>query len=267
MANPTTSTALYERFLPAERLVLLLEAMARGDEAEVERVQRTCPRRTYSQADAAFQDRYEMALDVTVVACGELRALLAQLRMLWWAGAVARQAGTSHKITATMAFLDGVRQGKGLGQTPFFRLGLRKRVRAVQQQEEAGGPAREDMDAEEEDDEEEPQQTLGEEFYRRMHAVERRGERWSRRMEWVFRRAEADLVSELKSIWAAYEGFCCSRVGMGAYRVLEACGWPGGQELKAVLERHKHVAVDQETVTSYQNALCGYWDRQFGTGE
>jgi hypothetical protein len=48
---------LYETFAPKERLVLLLEAMARGDDAETMRLRRSCPRKTYTGPDAAFDDR------------------------------------------------------------------------------------------------------------------------------------------------------------------------------------------------------------------
>ena len=48
----TDPTKLYDRFEPPERLTLVLEAMAGDDDGEVGRLQRSCPRRTYTQQDA-----------------------------------------------------------------------------------------------------------------------------------------------------------------------------------------------------------------------
>lgn len=260
--NLTSSAALYERFKPAERLVLLFEAMARGDDAEVERVHRTCPRKTYTGPDMAFDDRYEMTLDVTAVCCGELKAQAAQLRLIRWATRWTRHGFTSHTINSTMAFLDGVRHGRGLPQTPFFKLGLRDRVR--RERARKAGTLIEDDDGGDGDGDE--LGDLPEEFYRRMAAVERRSERFTRPITWGLRRAEMDLAAEFKNNWAAYDAFCTSRVGLPAARVLEACQYPGRVEFAEVLERYKDVAADEKTVTAYREGLCGFWDRRFGTG-
>jgi hypothetical protein len=50
----TRPTTLYEHFQPPERLTLLLEAMARDDQNEIERLQRSCPRASYTGQDPAF---------------------------------------------------------------------------------------------------------------------------------------------------------------------------------------------------------------------
>jgi len=48
--------ALYETLSPRQRIIATIEAEARGDQAEVQRLVKTCPRKTYSQADAAYTD-------------------------------------------------------------------------------------------------------------------------------------------------------------------------------------------------------------------
>lgn len=51
---------------PDERFRLALAAMARDDEAEVRRLQSTCPRRSYTMRDADFTDRFNGSRDVAV---------------------------------------------------------------------------------------------------------------------------------------------------------------------------------------------------------
>ena len=48
---------LYDRFTPEERFRLVIEAQARGDEEDVRRLVRTCPRHAYTMTDAAYSDR------------------------------------------------------------------------------------------------------------------------------------------------------------------------------------------------------------------
>ena len=47
----------YKALSPPERLVLTVEAMARGDEDEADRLDDSCPRRTHVQGDAEFTER------------------------------------------------------------------------------------------------------------------------------------------------------------------------------------------------------------------
>src|SRR5689334_386760 len=100
---------LYATFAPPERLTLLLEAMARRDDAEVERLRETCPRRTYTQVDAAFEERLRLAFEVLAVVCIDLRAMWAKLYMLEWSKAVVRHFAPAQHVTASLAFVDGAR--------------------------------------------------------------------------------------------------------------------------------------------------------------
>ena len=48
--------AVYESLTPRQRVIATIEAEARGDDDEVNRLVKTCPKKTYSQADAAYTD-------------------------------------------------------------------------------------------------------------------------------------------------------------------------------------------------------------------
>lgn len=50
---------LYENFTTGERVDLVIAALARGDEAEIASLRRTCPRRTYTMLDRDFTQRLD----------------------------------------------------------------------------------------------------------------------------------------------------------------------------------------------------------------
>ncbi|MCW2892952.1 MAG: hypothetical protein JWO75_2441 [Actinomycetia bacterium] len=258
---------LYETFAPKERLVLLLEAMARGDDGETMRLRRSCPRKTYTGPDAAFDDRLELALDTAAVVCGELSALTAQLRLLHWAAASVRRFATMHHIVADIAFLEGVRCAQGLPQAAFFAPKLWKVPGSG-----ADGAADSDDNAGEAESEEEADKSyvqedlscLGEDVGRRMQAVEGRSEHATELIGLVLSRTGHDLASELMGVWEAFSHFCTSRVGLSAQQVLSACGYPGREQLTVWLKAYAHVKPNVQTVAGYRDGLCGVWDRRFG---
>jgi hypothetical protein len=73
---------LYSAITPEERFRLAVQAEAANDETEVKRLMETCPKKTYTQRDAAVVDRMEK-LEVLVLAfCLDVAVPLAKLKML-----------------------------------------------------------------------------------------------------------------------------------------------------------------------------------------
>ena len=71
----------YETLTPPERFALLVEAMARRDEREADRLEDSCPRRTYRMDDAEFGDRVRRAHLIATAVTLNMREGLTQLRM------------------------------------------------------------------------------------------------------------------------------------------------------------------------------------------
>ena len=71
----------YETLTSHERFALVLEAMARRDDAEADRLEDTCPRFLYRAEDQAFRDRMRRAYGIASRVCLNMRAGLAQMRM------------------------------------------------------------------------------------------------------------------------------------------------------------------------------------------
>jgi hypothetical protein len=78
MADPLSRS--YAVLAPHERFALMLEALARGDEAEADRLDDTCPRLTYNLEDQEYRDRMHRAYLIVLLAWGNLQKLMAIIR-------------------------------------------------------------------------------------------------------------------------------------------------------------------------------------------
>jgi hypothetical protein len=72
----------YDRLEPEERFRAALEAAARDDNEEYDRLWDTCPMRHYSMTDAAFTDRWRASSTLAIAVAIDLGPRLANLRML-----------------------------------------------------------------------------------------------------------------------------------------------------------------------------------------
>ena len=240
MPHTLGSTAgLYDHFSPQERLVLLLEAMARGDEAEARRLRSSCPRKDYRGPDAAFDDRFHMAFDITAIVCGDLRSLAGQLHVLHWAIVNMQDCMTLHHINTEMAFMEGVRCGQGLSQSLYFSPELQEHSEPHGRAGESAMTAVNETIALEEQDEgytQEDLSILGEDFGQRVSAIEERSEKSTELILKVLGRTGLTLATELFSIWEAFGQFSRSRVGLPPERLLEACASPIRAEIEDALK-------------------------------
>jgi hypothetical protein len=53
------SDTAYEALSPRQRIIATIDAMARDDTAEIDRLKTTCPIKSYRREDAAFRDVFE----------------------------------------------------------------------------------------------------------------------------------------------------------------------------------------------------------------
>lgn len=67
MKNTESLTKYYSDFTPMERLNLVIAAKTRGDNDEIKKLFKTCPKHQYIQADANFVDRYYEMVDVGLI--------------------------------------------------------------------------------------------------------------------------------------------------------------------------------------------------------
>jgi hypothetical protein len=70
----------YPALTPPERFALTIEAMARGDEADADRLEQTCPKLNYHMEDQEFRDRMRRVYLITLMVCLNMRQGLGQIR-------------------------------------------------------------------------------------------------------------------------------------------------------------------------------------------
>ena len=78
MASADSPAKHYEVLSGPERFALMVEAMARRDDAEADRLEDSCPQRTYRTDEWAFRERMRVASKIAMMACLNMRAGLAQ---------------------------------------------------------------------------------------------------------------------------------------------------------------------------------------------
>ena len=251
---------LYEQFEPQERLTLVLQAMARDDEAEVERLGGSCPRATYTMRDAAFVERLELAFGIMTVVCIDLRGLWAKLDMLHWCVETARLLATHHQISGSFAFMDVERFGKQQPQMDYFA-----RKHEPDEQDQADDSAADD----EQPDLAPPEPVRASAFRegelaRRMMAVEDRMQGMTDEIFLAFAKAAHDIAQQLVDTWEAFGRFCRERVGVEPETLLDAWGFPVSGDFTAMLKRYENVKPDPAKVEEYFGLICSNWDKRFG---
>jgi hypothetical protein len=102
---------LYGRLTPEERFRLDVEANARGDERESQKLVETCPRKSYTALDYGFSGRWVAAREITHALCLDLCQHLCRLQMLDALTAVLPSLRVEFVNEAHAAYLDGHEAG------------------------------------------------------------------------------------------------------------------------------------------------------------
>jgi hypothetical protein len=94
---------IYEALSPRQRIIATMDAIARDDTAEIDRLKTTCPYRVYRQRDAAFIDALEALFGAGLAVEGDLRGAA----LSWWAHPV---SGRDEQLLQDMAAIEAAWQ-------------------------------------------------------------------------------------------------------------------------------------------------------------
>jgi hypothetical protein len=111
-------TRHYETLTAHERFALTIEAMARRDDVEADRLADSCPRFLYRSEDAEFRDRMKRAYSIAATVCLNMRAGLAQIRMAEKFRELHRHFAGPVAQVAIAAFLCGRAHGHAEAKLP-----------------------------------------------------------------------------------------------------------------------------------------------------
>jgi hypothetical protein len=102
----------YDKLKPDERFRLAIEALARGDDQEADRLATTCPRKVYRMNDVEYGDRVRVSSEIVSAVLLDLAPRLGKLRMIEaFREFLPLFLGRGMDVAA-MAWLDGYTEGK-----------------------------------------------------------------------------------------------------------------------------------------------------------
>ena len=246
--NKHRLSKLYPSFTPHERFRLVVEAGARQDYQEVERLAVTCPHETYYMNEAAYQDRVQTGSSIATMAWILFAPPLAKLEMIKAFRVVQPYAQTRWAIKTVGAYLDGHEAGSrhawrcaGMkGDPPGWEAGER------------------------EEHDEEPLDANGAADLQSISAYLGEDDAFVPKL---LEELERGLVKEVLTVWEAFAGFCEEELDLEPEKLLKANlgpTLPQIEQLKDIANGSNAHETDLEEVTIYRETFSRAWNNSVG---
>jgi hypothetical protein len=223
-------------FLTAEeRFRLYIEALSRGDEAEVKRLNENCPQETSSTNQAAYTDRVMVSKEIVNSLCSALASCLDKLKMIVvFAKTLYHVFDVCHE-EAFFAYLDGHQAGS---RRAWAAAGI------------AGKPPgwRGQTEEPEMDREEESLRTVA------SYSQEAIGG-----FMMHFAELEYELLKEALTIWAAFSDFCTEELRTEPEKLVKAWSEPMLPEIEKLKKALDPPHIDAEELKKWKVALQRGW--------
>jgi hypothetical protein len=228
---------LYDRLTPEERFRLDVEAMARGDTEESERLVDTCPRYTYAMTDLAFSGRWQTTTEMVLVLCLDLTQHMSRLTMIDAIRETLPFARVIYHNEGEWAYLEGHERGS---RYVWERAGMSG--------DPPGWQPLEDEDSD---------PAIGEaldELSTRLEELDIMPE--------LLNRLERKTTAQAWTLWEAFAGFAETWLDVEAEKLIKArydFVLPGVEDLKARKERLV-IETDEEQLAEIRGALVEAWE-------
>jgi hypothetical protein len=220
---------LYDRLSAEERFKLLIEAIARGDEAECRNLGKSCPRVVYEMNDMAYEDLVGASEKITTLVCLDLTPRLITLRMLAvFSGVLAVLRNTCSDEAHSAYF-----RGRALGEK-----------------------ARRDAHSKDHPrEEQDPDLETADDLSKITFRVD---EQWS-----VFAglvgRLEEDMRIEVVAMWEAFASFSREELGVEPKTLIKAWFEPMLAEIEAVEDTLDKTETNPQRLQEYASDLRQWW--------
>jgi hypothetical protein len=237
----------YDRLTPEERFRLDVLAMARGDEAESERLVGSCPKLSYRMNDRAFVGRWTGAMDITLRTYIPLEKLLSNLQMIDAIRQLVPYAQALSRSVATETYFIGHHHGS---------------LQAWAEAGEVGRPpAWPERDAQKpEGAEEDP------DVGRDMEDLDWKLDKYGELLPEIMDRMERELAGDALTLWSGFAAFCAKSMGVAGEKILAATLQEGpGEEaigrVEGLKDRAERLGLepDEESVEEICEALAEAW--------
>src|SRR5215211_6841044 len=224
---------LYSHLTPEERFRLFVEAEVREDKEECRRLVHSCPQRTYTMNDLAYEDRLRASQEVTILVCLDLAPRLAKARMLASIFDVLATAHNHYLDEAHFSYFKG------------HRMGAKEAWKGAGRDDDPPTPE------EEEADDTEMEQAFKE--------ITTRVEENSNRFTDFLVNLKHQFVAEAGAIWEAFSVFSRTELGIESEKLLKAWFNPMLEEVKWLESFTPNTKPDGEKLAEYQATLSAIW--------
>ena len=240
-------TSMYDRLTAEERFRLVVEAFAREDQREAERLSTTCPRKVYEMNDLAFSSRLRASDLIVSQVYAELVEVLSALRTI----EANREAIEAYE-ELLFSSLERATEEAALS----FHQGWDAGCDHAWQVAGKHGPFPWNDKAD-----------LNErvkEMAKRIRA-EGRSEARDGSYQDTLEKTSDELSIQARTIWEAFSRFCRKQTDLEPETVLQACFTPAPRLLKELKDSVGSAQVDSALLGDYEAMLVRTWRVLVGT--
>ncbi len=237
---------LYPSFTGEERFRLHIEALYRGDEAEVKRLLESCPGEKYLMNEKGFAGRCKASKEIVGMLCLALAPLLARLETIERFREALSYLSKSYINEGIVAYLDGHQAGARHAWEVAGKAGDPPEWKARKGGD--GGDEGPAMDQE----------------MQSMRSLTKRLEKTSGAVVGSLEGLERELLEEALTTWTAFAHCCSEECGVEPEKLVKVWFEP----MVAEIERLKHLSasteVNPEMLKEYKAAFKEVWSEVVG---
>ena len=232
----------YPSFTGEERFRLHLEAVSRGDEAEVKRLLESSPRESYVMNEVGYAYRCTASKEIVEMLDRVLSPLLAKLEMMEGFRETLPYALKIYTNEAVFAYRDGYQAGskrawEAAGKTGDLPPGWKERK------------------GDEEDKDPEIQS---------LRSLNKRLEEVSGAVVSPLEELERNLLEEALTIWTAFAHCCSEECGMEPEKLVKAWFAPMLPEIEKLKNLSGSIELNPEMLEEYEAAFKKMWNQVIG---
>jgi hypothetical protein len=224
---------LYDLLTPEERLRLIIEAEVRGDEEESRRLVESCPKRTYTINDLAYEHQLRASQEVTMIVCLDLAPRLAKVRMIAAFSDVLATVHNSCLDEAHLSYFGGHRAGA----KEAWRVAGRDGYPPTAEEEDAGYT----------------------EMERTFDEITARVKESFKTFTDFLGDLEHRIVAEAGAMWVAFGSFSRTELMIEPEKLLKVWFEPMLEEVEWLETVTANTKPDREKLAEYQATLAAIW--------
>src|SRR5215207_4070941 len=231
----------YPSFTGEERFRLYVEALYRGDEAEVKRLLESCPRESYVMNEVDFTGRWKAGREIVVMLGLALAPLMTRFESIVSFREALSNLSKRYINEGVIAYFDGHQAGANLAWEVAGKTGDPPEWRARKGGDEGdAGPA---MDQE----------------MQSMRSLIKRLEKTSGVVVGPLEELERNLLEEALTIWTAFVHCCSEECGVEPEKLVKVCCEPMVLEIERLKHLSASTEVNPEKLKEYREAFKKAW--------